>query len=251
MPSQIGSLIELRQPVLPPFGTPIPGQPPSPQPGPHWLGFPPVARQTSASERRSGFMPGAIGDSAVFEEARPAWGGLVSDRRQVLGRMPRVAAAGRVLTVSLGPPSREISAPELLSELMKTPVAPREPAALQTRTFPMASVIWSLVERQQVGAARQLLPSLPDTLEYRRLRALLRRPRTWSAPRRDRERSVDFRWLHQHGRDYVGRWVALAGGNLLAEADSLHALRSDLRQSAPQARPLIHFIRKPDAAAGT
>ena len=243
MPSQIGSLIEWRQPAFPSFGTPIPGQPPFPQPGPRCFGSPPVERQTSASERRSGFMPSAIGDSTFFEEASPAWGGLVSDRRHVLRRMPRVAAAGRVLTVGLGPWSRETSTPELLSELMKTPVAHGESAAWQTRTLPMASVIWSLVERQQVGAARQLLSSLPDALEYRRLRSLLRRPRTWSAPRRDRERSADFRWLRQHSRDYVGRWVALAGGNLLAEADSLHALRSQLRQGAPQARPLIHFIR--------
>ena len=243
MPSQIGSLIEWRQPALPPFGTSSPGQPPSPQPGPHWFGSPLVARQTSARDRRSGFMPSAIGDSAFVEEARPASGGLVSDRRQVLGRMPSVSAAGRVLTVSLGLRSREISEPELLSELTKTLVAHRKPAAWQTRTFPMASVIWSLVEHQRVGAARQLLSSLPDTLEYRRLRVLLRRPRTWSAPRRDRERSADFLWLRRHGRDYVGRWVALAGGNLLAEADSLHTLRSQLRRSAPQARPLIHFVR--------
>ena len=243
MSSQIGSLIERRQPALPPLGTSTPGQPPSPQPEPHLLGTPPVTRQTLASVRWSGFIPGAIGESAFFEEARPASGGLVSDGRQVLERMARMAATGPVLTVSLGLRSREISVPELLSELSKTLVAHGVPAAGQTRILPMASVIWSLVERQQVGAARQLLSSLPDALEYRKLRALLRRPRTRSAPRRDRERSADFRWLRQHGRDYVGRWVALAGGNLLAEADSLHALRSQLRQSVPQARPLIHFVR--------
>ena len=243
MSSQIGSLIERRQPALPLLGTPTPGQPPSPQPEPHLLGTPSVTRQPLASERWSGFIPGAIGDSAFFEKARPALGGLVSDGRQVLERMARVAAGGRVLNVSFGPQSREIPAPELLSELSKTLLAHGEPAAWQTGTLPMAAVIWSLVERQQVGAARQLLSLLPDVLEYRKLRVLLQRPRTWSAPRRDRERSADFGWLRQHGRDYVGRWVALAGGNLLAEADSLHVLRSQLRQSAPQARPLIHFVR--------
>ena len=243
MSSQIGSLIERRQPALPPLGTPSPGQPPSPQPAPHLLGTPPVTRQSPASERWSGFVPGAIGKSAFFEEARPASGGLVSDRRQDLDRMARVAASGRVLPVSLGPWPREISVPELLSELSKTLVAHGVSATGQNRILPMATDIWSLVERQQVGAARQLLSSLPDALEYRKLRALLQRPRTRSAPRRDRERSADFRWLREHGPDYVGRWVALAGGNLLAEADSLHALRSQLRQSAPQVRALIHFVR--------
>ncbi len=241
--SQIGSLIERRQPALPPFGTSSPEHPRSPQPDPHLLGVPPVTRQSPASERWSGFVPGVIGESAFFEEARPASGGLVSDRPQDLDRMARVAAAGRVLTERLGPRPRENSVPELLSELSKTLVARAVSATVQNRILPMATVIWSLVERQQVGAARQLLSSLPDALEYRKLRALLQRPRTRSAPRRDRERSADFRWLREHGRDYVGRWVALADGNLLAEADSLHALRSQLRQSAPQARALIHLVR--------
>ena len=240
MPSQIGSLIERRQAAILPFETPIPGQPPFPHPEPHSLGPPPVKRPMAANEPRFGCIPGAIDDSAFFE---PKSGGPVSVRRRVLGRIPRVPAAGRVLTVDFEPRSREILAPEVRLTELTTLVAHREPATSQTRIFPMASVIWSLVERQQVGAARQLLSSLPDALEYRRLRELLRRPRTWSAPRRDRERSADFRWLQQHGRDYVGRWVALAGGNLLAEADSLLVLRSQLRRSAPQARPLIHFIR--------
>ena len=243
MSSQIGSLIERRQSALPPLGSPTPWQPPSPQPELHLFGTLAVTRQTSVSEQWSRFIPAATGESAFFEETRPASGGLVSAGRQVLERMARVAAVSRVLNVSLGPRSREISAPELHSELSKTLVAHGVPAGGQTGILPMAAVIWSLVERQQVGAARQLLSSLPDAPEYRKLRELLRRPRTRSAPRRGRERSEDFRWLRQHGRDYVGRWVALAGGNLLAEADSLHALRSQLRQDAPQARPLIHFVR--------
>ena len=122
-------------------------------------------------------------------------------------------------------------------------VVGRALAAAQTGILPTAAVIWSLVQRQRLGTARQLLSSLPDAFEYRKLRALLLPPRTWTAPSRDRDRSADFRWLHQHGRDYVGRWVAVAGGSLLADAVSLHALRSQLRQSAPHARPLIHFIR--------
>ena len=243
MSSQIGSLIERRQPALPLLGTPTSGYPSFPRPELRLLGFFPIVRQTPAREPWSALVQGAIGASSYLEEARPASGGLVSDERQILQRMSRVAVTGPASTWTLGLGSRQMSTSELVSERSKALVAHGAPAAGQTGILPTAAVIWSLVQRQRLGAARQLLSSLPDTPEYRKLRALLRPPRTWTAPSRDRDRSADFRWLHQHGRDYVGRWVAVADGCLLAEADSLRALRRQLRQSAPQGRPLIHFIR--------
>lgn len=242
MSSQIGSLIEQRPPTLSPLGTLTPAYPSSPRPEPRLLGRFSVTRQTAAREPWSAFMPQAIGGSTFPNAAGPASGGLVAHERETFERLSRVAATDRVLTASLGLRSLEMSRSEFLSEHGETLVTRGAPGAGQTGSSQTVAVIWSLVERQQVGAARKLLSLLPDAPD-RTLRALLRPPRTWMAPSRDRDRSADFRWLDQHGRDYVGRWVALAGGNLLASADSLRALRGQLRQGARRARPLIHFIR--------
>lgn len=112
----------------------------------------------------------------------------------------------------------------------------------QRERLPLVSVIWSLVERQQVGAARQLLASLPDDGQYRALRMLLRPPRTWSGIRRDRDRSREFQWLREHAREHVGRWVAVDETRLVAVAETLRELRQQIRTAAPESRPLVHFV---------
>lgn len=243
MSSQIGSLIERRQSALPPFATPSRKHTPFPQLEPHVFWSRPATCQAPALELGSAFVPGVLGGWPFDEKARITTVSLGLGGAVVLRRTAGVAATGHVSTVTHGLRSRKKSPPELLSESRTTVGVQGVAAAGQTGTRQMAAVIWSLVERQQVGAARQLLSSLPDDREYRKLRVLLQPPRTWSAPRRDKDRSADFRWLRQHGRDYVGRWVALSDGVLLADDDSIHALRNQLQQNTPHARPLIHLVQ--------
>ena len=158
---------------------------------------------------------------------------------------PEWLQSDRVLNVSLGPRSREISAPELHSELSKTLVAHGVPAGGQTGILPMAAVIWSLVERQQVGAARQLLSSLPDAPEYRKLRELLRRPRTSLGTKKGSRAVGGFPCgcastaATTSGR--VGRLGRREPTWLRPILFTRCAVNSD--RSAPQARPLIHFVR--------
>lgn len=108
--------------------------------------------------------------------------------------------------------------------------------------LPLASVIWAMVERQQIRAARELLTYLPDEPQYERLRTLVRPPTTSNSAYRDVDRTADYIWLREHGNEYAGRWVALSGGALLTSANSLRELRQQLRANPPESLPLIHFL---------
>lgn len=107
---------------------------------------------------------------------------------------------------------------------------------------PLALVIWGLVERQQVAAARQLLDLLPDDPQTDKLKMLLRPPTTARATKRDRSRSAEFQWLRQHRREFVGQWVAVDGDELLSSARSLRELRKSLKAAHPTRVPLLHFV---------
>lgn len=110
------------------------------------------------------------------------------------------------------------------------------------RDPPIASVIWALVENQNLTAARKLLAELPDEPQYLQLRTLLRPPTTSKASRRDRERGAEYQWLREHASAYRGRWVAILGNELVASAATLRELRNSLRSTPLPSVPLVHFV---------
>lgn len=107
---------------------------------------------------------------------------------------------------------------------------------------PLASIIWSLVERQQLRAARKLVELLPDEPQHRQLKNLLRPPTTSTVDRRDIDRSAEYAWLRTQGHKYAGLWVAIAGDSLLAAAKTLKELRREIQDAAPTSKPLLHHI---------
>ncbi len=100
-----------------------------------------------------------------------------------------------------------------------------------------------LLESGDVEKARSVLGAMGAATtgqEIHRLRRLLRPPvvRPMKGPQRDR--SADFVWLSQNAADHRGRWVALANGELIGEAESLSTLRQTL--TAVGERPLVVWV---------
>lgn len=111
--------------------------------------------------------------------------------------------------------------------------------------------IRELVEQDRVGAARKLAAeAVAQGVQEEgllRWKELLAPGRILGlSPERDIDRTADFRWLRTHGPSYVGQWVALFDGELLAHASSQKELGRllDARgwESRPGRRALLHFI---------
>lgn len=117
-----------------------------------------------------------------------------------------------------------------------------EPAPAVTPPPPYVSVIWSLVEAQQLRKARALLKLVPNAPEYARLKKLLSLPVSSSSERKDFDRSAEYKWLAENAKSYAGKWVAVSGDSLLATADTLKALRQEVRKLAPPRTPLLHYV---------
>ena len=107
---------------------------------------------------------------------------------------------------------------------------------------PYISLIWQLVEQQQLSAARRLLALLPDELGLRRIRRLLNPPETSVSPRQDTDRTADYEWLSRHAHEHAGQWVAVLGGSLVSAQPSLKALRQQLGELSLASPPLVHRV---------
>lgn len=60
-----------------------------------------------------------------------------------------------------------------------------------------------------------------------------------------KDRSREYRWLRKQAREYVGKWVALEGDQLVAAGTSAVAVR-DAAVAAGVERPLILQVEDPD-----
>ncbi len=59
---------------------------------------------------------------------------------------------------------------------------------------------------------------------------------------RDVDRTGEYRWLKENGRNFRGKWVAVAGENLVLATDSLKELLARLNEIDTPVQPLIHHI---------
>lgn len=62
---------------------------------------------------------------------------------------------------------------------------------------------------------------------------------------RDIDRTADLKWLEEHAKDYIGHWVALLGGKLLAHSPSFEEVVSTLKRDKPKHPPLVEYIGCP------
>jgi hypothetical protein len=67
-------------------------------------------------------------------------------------------------------------------------------------------------------------------------------PRVKRSPRKDVDRSPEFRWLKEQGSRYLGQWVALSGETLVAHSSTLKELLAKLEGKEFERTPLIHRI---------
>ena len=104
------------------------------------------------------------------------------------------------------------------------------------------SLVWALVEQQQLGSARRLLALLPDEPSLRKVRRVLNPPQTSISSRRSANRAADYEWLTRHAHDYAGQWLAVLDGSLVAAEPSLKALRRRLSGLSLPSAPLLHHV---------
>jgi len=107
---------------------------------------------------------------------------------------------------------------------------------------PYASMIWALVEAQQLPKARALLQLVPDLPEFIKLKKLLSAPVATASHRKDFDREPEYRWLAKNAKNYIGKWVAISGDSLIEAADTLKDLRERVKKTAPARSPLLHYV---------
>jgi hypothetical protein len=137
---------------------------------------------------------------------------------------------------------------------LKTQVPPEPPAFVQVPSCttdageqiasptPYVSMIWALVEAQQLPKARTLLQLLPDSPEFMNLKKLLSSPVATASQRKDFDRGPEYRWLANNAKNYAGKWVAVSGDSLIAAADTLKDLREQVKKTISGRSPLLHYV---------
>ena len=122
------------------------------------------------------------------------------------------------------------------------------PAGGLGSSTPYPTLIKDLIQRNEIDGARKLLAAAlaasGDHVHLRHVGRVLAAPVvTSSNPARDYDRTAEYRWLQEHGRQFRGRWVALLNGALLSSADSLPALLEAVRREPLHGRrPLVHRV---------
>ncbi|MEA2693216.1 MAG: hypothetical protein QOJ16_2603 [Acidobacteriota bacterium] len=58
----------------------------------------------------------------------------------------------------------------------------------------------------------------------------------------DVDRSEEFQWLKENAQTYSGRWVAVSGNELVADALTLEELLKETSSRVLARRPLVHRL---------
>ncbi len=150
-------------------------------------------------------------------------------------------------------PERQQKPVRLASDLTRTGnVIPFDSRGAQSgnstmgRGLPYAASVRILLQRGAIKSARELLKlalhEIPDDPELLRLDKVLAPPKAKKIPALDHDRNPEFSWLKEASVHHRGRWVALDGETLLAEAFTLKELLDRLKVIAPARAPLIHRV---------
>lgn len=103
-----------------------------------------------------------------------------------------------------------------------------------------------LLEQERVSEARSMLrealAAQPNDQELLRLRALLAPPKVRRSRINDADRTEDLQWLAANGAQYRGRWVAIRGGKLVADAASLDEVLRSVKALGGTTNPLVDFL---------
>ena len=186
--------------------------------------------------------PGRVSPDATFT-VPPRIG---ESRRRFATPLPRIvsrtfAPSGdawgfqRVETRVAPPPVARGASLESAADL-----ASRRPAA------DIEAMLRQLLANHRILAARKLADAVPPDLasgeSLRRLLVVLAPPVVRRRTPARAGGADDIEWLRRHAGAHAGKWVALAGGELLAADKSLAALRRRLTDLAPHVEPLLHRL---------
>jgi hypothetical protein len=107
-----------------------------------------------------------------------------------------------------------------------------------------AARIRALIEGDRVVQARALvseaLEANPHDGELLNLQEVLKPPRVTPRQVTDADRTLEFGWIVANRDAYRGRWVAVQGGELVADAPSFAELQSRIKNL--EGVPLVHRI---------
>ena len=108
-----------------------------------------------------------------------------------------------------------------------------------------AAQIRALIGEDHVVQARALLVEAleqhPEDSEILKLHEVLSPPRGRPRPVVDTDRSEEYAWIAANRDSYRGRWVAVDGGQLVAEAPTFAELQRCLKSLSIV--PLVHRIQ--------
>jgi len=107
-----------------------------------------------------------------------------------------------------------------------------------------AARIRALIEGDRVVQARALmseaLEAKPEDSELLALQKVLEPPQATPRQVTDADRTLEFGWIVANRDAYRGRWVAIQGGELVADAPSFAELQSRIKNL--EGVPLVHRI---------
>lgn len=201
-----------------------------------------VARAWTIERQPSGWTQAvrerALSSVAAYQPLIPRPGVLWAERAFI-------AQAGR--PVVLEPhPTTDLEERDHAAEQSLAPVRPTKALSLEREVLPFLVTARRLIETDQLVAARRMLEVAPvDVLSDRmvmRLRDLLAPPRVEPLQKLDTDRTAEYAWLRNEGEKHRGRWVALDGDTLLAEAPTLKELRVGLKMMTLARPPLLHRV---------
>ena len=110
----------------------------------------------------------------------------------------------------------------------------------KTEPLSVEDEIRALLAEGRISDAKRLVDGAGDAVPAR-LREIFYPPIT-KLDLRDVDRTGEYRWLKENGRNYRGKWVAVAGESLVLATDSLKELLARLKDVDTPVQPLIHHI---------
>ncbi|HEY1307931.1 MAG TPA: DUF5678 domain-containing protein [Vicinamibacterales bacterium] len=201
----------------------------------------PLTISISLSANTAGSTTGAFWSSPKVPNALLDRFSFKRENRDFLEVTPGILGHD-VGSASVGPEAYLTQHPETTVPVREAKAQAILDAAPASQITPYASMIWSLVETQQVRKARALLGLIPDLPEYGRLRKLLSMPVASPSPRTDFDRSLEYQWLSANAKAYMGKWVAVSGNTLLAVGDTLKELRQKIVKLPYARKPLLYYV---------
>jgi hypothetical protein len=131
-----------------------------------------------------------------------------------------------------------------LSEICLVSAGHAKTEAQDDPRLPYVSLIRGLIAKEQIAAARSLLTvalrrtQLDSHLEA--LQRVLAPAKLTPRAQLDVDRTREYRWLATNRPAYRGKWVALDGDTLVAQAGSFKELQTALKALELARPPLVH-----------